>query len=696
MKTINDIAIIGASVALGEIETLPDFFSFLEKAETTCINFPKDRFLDISKDIAYQDIAKASYLKQIDLFDYDFFGVDKEDAEKMHPGNRLLLETAVKTVMNAGYSCKEIENKRIATFVVQQESEYDSVFREINKNSSESSYLPLAGTRIANFFKWKGPVTSIDTACSSSLSALFYACQSLKNNDCDAAFIGGQVIDFVLKKTVEEHPIYSKTFNCAPYDENANGTVFGEGVIGLLVKPLSRAIEDKDPIYAVIKGGALNRGEMVAKNISVPKADSQSEVIELACQNASVSPEDVEFTEGQGTGTIIGDAIELEGLAKIRNGHSNIKNYYISSAKAQFGHLGVLSGLLGILRAVYALQSKRLLGQYNFQYPYSGIFKEKTNTIRIAKDNTLWEGNRLLAGVSSFGMTGTNAHMILENYPMPEMKAPSDQMYLSMITGKDQQHIAVIKEYILQYLKDNNVDLGDLSYSLNRLSYNTGYSELYAFKTYNELIEQLQQPQKTVQQHSGVNLMFLVTEIYDLQHSLEFIERSIYFGEYKGLVEHNDSFTDRHKAIIAQYFSFKLISKACSSTFSFIGGNSGKYITKLLSAKIHPKDLIKLNEKEGFEEKEFIKYLSSLSTDKKYSLLTKKEDISSMSTQLDSNITCYRIGEKDNPYIETLRILINHGIHLNLKKYFREDNFLQNLFLPIFSKKRCWPNINAH
>ncbi|WP_010520491.1 polyketide synthase [Aquimarina agarivorans] len=692
----NDVAIIGASVNIGGIETLPEFFSFLEKDKTTCIEFPKNRFFDISKNFDHQDIAKGSYLKQIDLFDYEFFALDKDEGEKMYPGNRLLLEAAVKTVMNAGYSNKDMENKRVATFVVQQESEYHSLFRKINRNSSESSYLPMAGTRIASFFKWKGPVMSIDTACSSSLSALYYACQSLRNNDCDAAFIGGEVIDFVLKKTVEEHPIYSKTFNCAPYDKNADGTVFGEGVIGILVKPFDRAVEDNDPIYAIIKGGALNRGEMAAKNISVPKADSQAEVIKLACENASISPGDIEFIEGQGTGTIVGDTIELEGIAKIRNNHSCYKNLSISSAKAQFGHLGVLSGLLGLLRTIYALQSRQLLGQYNYQSAYSNFSEEKNNKISITRENKTWEGDRLLAGLSSFGMTGTNAHIIIENYSMPEVKTKSEMMYLFTITGKDKQKVAAVKRYILQYVVNNNdVCLHSLSYSLNRLSSNAGYSELYAFKTHKELVRQMKQ-QETFDKRYDVVLMFLITEIYDLRHSLEFIEGSTYFKDYNSVVDKNHSITDNQKAIVAQYFSFKLITVMSCSKFKFIGGSFGRYVTKLLSGEIQPEDLItaeKLSKKKAFDEKRFLKYLLSLPSEKNYTVLTKKEDISSISAGIYgySNLELYQFDPEDNPYIKALKTLINCGVHLNLKKYFGEAVFLQDLFLPVFDKKRCWP-----
>ncbi|WGH77079.1 beta-ketoacyl synthase N-terminal-like domain-containing protein [Tenacibaculum tangerinum] len=658
------------------------------------MDFPKNRFQDVSKKISYQDIAKGGYLKEIDLFDYDFFNLDKVEAEKMYPGNRLLLEAAVKTVMNAGYHYNDLKNKRVATFVVQQESEYHSFFRRVNKNSSEASYLPMAGTRIANFFKWKGPVTAIDTACSSSLSALYYACQSIKNNDCDAAFVCGEVTDFIFKEAVENHPIYSKNFKCSPYDKDANGTFFGEGVMGVLIKPLDNALKDNDSIYAVVKGGALNRGEMASKNISVPKAESQTEVIELACENASVPLGNIEFIEGQGTGTLLGDTIELEGLSKAKNKHQSYKNCHISSVKGQVGHLGVLSGLVGLFRAIYALQSKQLLGQYNFNYSYSNIFEEKDNKIKIMSKNQAWESKRLLAGVSSFGMTGTNACVILENYHVSKIASKLGQMHLFLIAGKDQLQLKAVKKYIVKYLKGHkNICFGDLSYSLNRLFDNNECRELYAFTTYKELIDQLEED-KTITESFEADFIYLITEIYELEQSIALIERSIYYHEYKTIIEANSSLTVLEKAIIAQYFSFKLLAEVSNNSFRFIGGNIGKYVTKLLSGHLYPKDLVVLDQKKDFNEYKFIKYLVSLPPDKNYVLLTKKEDISNIFTELNDTFTKYKIGLNENPYVDALKIIINHGAHLSLKKHFKNGTFLQDLMLPVFDKKRCWPNTN--
>lgn len=442
-RTGLEIAIIGMSCKFNGISNYQDFWShikqgeelidFLSKEEMEKNNLPdklinNENFVNVSAQI-----------KDKNTFDISFFGISPKDALKMSPQSFLLLEAAWNTLEDAGY-CREKIREKIgiycgsnSAFVSELTTFLSSAIEDTDDMSSvflsNKDYIP---TNIAYKLNLTGPAISIDTACSSSLVAMHLACQGILNGDCSMALAGGVSVHPLNEYgyIYQENGIYSSDGHTRPFDNYATGTINAEGVGMVLLKSLEDAINDNDNIYGIIKGSAINNDGKEKVGYSAPSMKSQSRVIKEALRVSDISHEDISYIAAHGSGTIVGDPIEIQALKNVY-GESDTKYCHIGSVKANLGHTIHASGVASLIKVICAMNDECIPPLINHSILNASINLENT-PFSLATDGCIpWKNENdksLYAGVSSFGIGGTNAHVILEKYE-PDFKEINDGSY---------------------------------------------------------------------------------------------------------------------------------------------------------------------------------------------------------------------------------------------------------------------------
>lgn len=487
-----DIAIIGMEGKFPGANTLEQFWDVLQEGRETISFFSEEELIEagLTKDI----ISKPHYVKakgvldDIEYFDSHFFDYSPHDAERMDPQIRLFHEYAWKALESAGYASDKYEGL-IGVFGGSA-SNYEwisHIFKTTNSISEKLERVSLndkdyMSTRISYKLNLLGPSYTVQTACSTSLTALNLACQSILNGECDIALAGGVSIMLPNKTGYEyqEGLMLSKDGKCRPFDENASGTVFGDGVGIVVLKHLDEAIADGDYIHAVIKGSAVNNDGIRKVGYTAPSIEGQKEVIQQAYELADIDPETVTYVEAHGTGTELGDPIEIQALTQA---FQTKKKHYcaIGSVKSNIGHVDAAAGVAGLIKTVLALQHKQIPASLHFTKPNPNIDFENSP---FYVNTTLSEWNRLphpkrngetlplRAGVSSFGFGGTNAHVIVEEAPVQiqtKKKQDGEEKVeqLIVLSAKSTSSLLKICDNVKTYLQDvEDVRLSDIAYSL--------------------------------------------------------------------------------------------------------------------------------------------------------------------------------------------------------------------------------------
>lgn len=369
----------------------------------------------------------AGLLDDIGRFDCEFFSISPHEAQCMDPQQRILLEVAWETIESAGYAPDTLYGKNAAVFIGIMNSEYGHQqltgnTEHITAHMSTGSALSVASGRLSYFFGWNGPSLSIDTACSSSLVAVHYACQSLRNNECEFALAGGinLLLSPELSISLSRARMLSADGRCKTFDQSANGYVRSEGCGLILLKRLSDAIKVEDTILGVIKGSAVNQDGR-SQGLTAPNGIAQKEVIRKALQNASINPGQVSYVEAHGTGTALGDPIEVHAICSSYRKDRDQKKLTIGSVKSNIGHCETAAGIAGLIKILLMFEHKKIPGTAHLD-KLNTLFKindaEFDMKLNFPKQLTNWEPHQgmRIAGLSSFGFSGTNAHMILAEH----------------------------------------------------------------------------------------------------------------------------------------------------------------------------------------------------------------------------------------------------------------------------------------
>lgn len=424
------IAIIGIGCRFPQGANSPDaYWQLLSRGINTIAEIPTHRW-DID---AYYDpdpnapgkmyTRYGSFLDDIESFDPYFFGISAKEAADIDPQQRLLMEMSWEALENAGQPLEKIHGSKTGVFVGMTTDDYAHLAmnpaqkEELNVYRSLGSLRCMSAGRLAYFYNFQGPAIQLDTACSSSLVSVHQACQSLRLRECNLALAGGINLMISPETTIGLCKMRALTTDnrCKTFDAKADGYVRGEGGGLVVLKRLSEALADEDNILAVIRGSATNH-DGLTNGLTAPNGQAQEAVIQQALHNARVSPEAIQYVEAHGTGTALGDPIEVLALGKVLGQNRQQNNHLmVGSVKTNLGHLEGAAGIASLIKVVLALKNKQIPAHLHLKTPNSYIPWEKL-PIQVPSQLSPWQssdGSRL-AGVSSFGMSGTNVHLILE------------------------------------------------------------------------------------------------------------------------------------------------------------------------------------------------------------------------------------------------------------------------------------------
>ncbi|WP_425117462.1 SDR family NAD(P)-dependent oxidoreductase [Archangium violaceum] len=423
------IAIIGAGCRMpGGVSDLDSLWALLREGVDAITTVPAERW-DADAYVAAGRINNryGGFLRDVDRFDAEFFGIAPREARKLDPQQRLLLEVAWEALENAGVAPSRLAGTRTGVFV--GICSFDYALRLLGDESRIDPYVgtgsllsPAAG-RLSYVLGLVGPSMAVDTACSSSLLAVHLACASLRNGESDMALAGGVncILDPALSINFSRAGMLSPDGRCKPFEAGANGFVRAEGCGVVVLKRLSDALASGDPIVALIRGSATNQDGR-SSGLMAPSGPSQQAVLRRALADARVAPSEVGYIEAHGTGTALGDPIEAGALQAVF-GAERARPLVVGSLKSNLGHMEGAAGVGGLLKTALSLSHRQLPPTLHFREPSPHI---EWSSLEVANTLRNWPGDGpAIAGVSSFGFAGTNVHVVLQQAELPtEEPAP--------------------------------------------------------------------------------------------------------------------------------------------------------------------------------------------------------------------------------------------------------------------------------
>jgi acyl transferase domain-containing protein/NADPH:quinone reductase-like Zn-dependent oxidoreductase/surfactin synthase thioesterase subunit/NAD(P)-dependent dehydrogenase (short-subunit alcohol dehydrogenase family)/acyl carrier protein len=369
-------------------------------------------------------VTRGGFLENVDQFDPAFFGISPHEAHRMDPHQRLVLETTLEAIEDAGIRLDEIAGRNIAVVIGCTSPEFHAIQTApaerdfINGSTNTGSMLSILANRVSYVFDLRGPSFTVDTACSSSLTALHNACREIWQGSAEAAFAGGA--NLILKPEISlsfsKGNYLSPDGECRSFSDDANGYVRSEGVGIVYLKRLSDALANGDRIYAIIRGSALNQDGRTP-GMTLPSQAAQEQLLRSACEDAGVKPGQISYVEAHGTGTPAGDPIEANAIgAVIGQSRAADDVCLIGSIKTNIGHLECAAGIAGLVKLALTLKTRTIFPNLNYRGPNPVIPFEDLR-LQVPTAPTVLKGTRLFGGINSFGFGGANAHLVLESPP---------------------------------------------------------------------------------------------------------------------------------------------------------------------------------------------------------------------------------------------------------------------------------------
>jgi acyl transferase domain-containing protein len=488
---LESIAVIGMSGRFPGAANVQEFWQNLVQGVNSISRFREDELeysvaWEPGQDAGQKFVGARGVLANVDQFDATFFDINPHEAELMDPQHRLFLECAWESLESAGYDPGAYPGligvfagcslNSYLLFNLCRDRDFAAGFAG---NYQVGQYSVLLGngndflaTRVSYKLNLKGPSMAIQTACSTSLVTVAQACTSLLTYQCDMALAGGAAISFPQKRNYlyQEGSLVSGDGLCRSFDAAADGTVFGNGVAVVLLKRLTDAVADGDNILAVIKGTAINNDGMAKVSYAAPSVEAQADVVALAQAAADVDPESITYLEAHGTGTPLGDPIELAALTKaFRTGGATRNGYCpIGTGKTHVGHLDIAAGATGLIKTILQLQHELIPPLLNFQSPNPKINFAESPFYPVTQATEWKRGDQpRRAGVSAFGVGGTNAHVIVEEAPLPEAGSASRPQQLLILSAKTETALRQMSENLAAHLSANPAqDLSEAAYTL--------------------------------------------------------------------------------------------------------------------------------------------------------------------------------------------------------------------------------------
>ncbi|TWT93638.1 type I polyketide synthase [Neorhodopirellula pilleata] len=530
------IAVVGMAGRFPGADSISQFWDNLANGVNCIVDIPEVE-LNLPSDSPLRTnpnlVRKAATVRDADKFDAKFFGVFPKEAQVMDPQHRLMLETCWHALEDAGY-CPDAMDCSVGvfagcymdTYILSSLASRPELLASLANSFHGGDLLTELGndkdylaTRISFLLNLHGPAMTVQTACSTSLVAIIQACQSLELGQCDMALAGGSTLKFPQQRgyLYSDGGMVSPDGVCRSFDADARGTVFGEGVAAVLLKRVEDAVADGDDIYAVIKGWGINNDGRSKMSYTAPSVDGQSQAVLMAHQRAGISADTISYVEAHGTGTTIGDPIEIDALTRaFRQSTSKTGYCAIGSVKSNIGHLDVAAGVTGLIKTCLAMRHGTIPPSLNFNRPNPNIDFEKSPFFVVTEPLQWTSDNRpRRAGLSSFGVGGTNAHIVVEEPPAAELSASSPMPQLISLSARSPSALEQMSGDLAKFLSEQpGVSLADVAYTLQVGRKTLNYSRVLVAEDTTEASERLSRPENASvythhQVRRGVPVAFL-------------------------------------------------------------------------------------------------------------------------------------------------------------------------------------------
>jgi acyl transferase domain-containing protein/thioesterase domain-containing protein/acyl carrier protein len=483
----NAIAIVGMSCRFAQVRGIDEYWDLLRNGREAIETYSDEELIAAGVSPALlrnrNYVRRGAPLGDMECFDASLFGLSPRDAAIMDPQHRHFLECTWEALENAGHTPQRFDGV-IGVYAGSGHNAYmpynlltnSKLVRDVGlfllrHTSNDKDFLT---TRVSYLFDLKGPSINVQTACSTSLVSIHMAAQSLLNGECDMAIAGGSSIELPHRQgyLYEEGEILSPDGHCRPFDEASQGTVFGSGVAVLALRRLADAVEAGDHIYAVLRGSAINNDGAGKVGYLAPSVDGQAKVIAEALAMADVDASSISYVEAHGTGTPVGDPIELAALTEaFRQSTDLVGHCAIGSVKANIGHTDTAAGAAGLIKVALAMHNSELPASLNFDAPNPALALEGS-PFRVQSTRTPWTGTSAggirRAGISSLGVGGTNAHVVLEEAPIRPASGPSRRRQLLLCTAKSPAVVRANAAALANFLEASpHTVLADAAFTLD-------------------------------------------------------------------------------------------------------------------------------------------------------------------------------------------------------------------------------------
>ncbi len=482
-------------------ENLDIFWNNLQKGTDNITEFPTSRINDIESCIGEVNfnMAKGGFLDSIFEFDPGHFKISEEEAKILDPQQRLALLLTERAISDSGYNPEDLSEKRVGVFMAYHDNQYSTFIKNTPLNLGNTGGASLAA-RIAYTYNFNGPVSVFATACSSSLTALHYARNSLILDECDIAIVGATNLSIVppVKEAVLSLPITSNSQKLRAFDERADGTIFGEGGSVVLLRKADDAVNDHDVVHGIIKSCGINHNGRRSSSLNVPSQKGQTELIKNVIEKANLKVNEIQYIEAHGTGTVLGDSIEIESIKQLKKDcedeGSPSSRILIGSVKSNIGHLANGAGLAGLIKVVLSLKNRMIPPSINYSVPNDSL-KDVGSFIEVVETLTELPDNRKIrAGVHSLGLTGTNSFAVLEEAPNIGgcKDSFSDVSHVVTISAKSDKILTENLMALNQYLEKNpDIQLKDVSFTQNTGRRHLGNREAFVAESITDLKDQI-------------------------------------------------------------------------------------------------------------------------------------------------------------------------------------------------------------
>jgi len=698
-----------------EAENLQQFYENLKAGKDSIRAVSADRLERTAMPFSehYQCMA---WLHDIEMFDHAFFRISRGEACNMDPHQRIALEIVYETLENAGYDPFSFAGSETAVYVGDVSLDYYQLAAAYDPTLLTGNLNAVLAGRISRFFDLHGEAVMIDTSCSSSLVAVHQACISLETGNAAQALVCGIKIRIfpAQKKPVFDVGIGSPDGKTRSYSSDAGGTGSGEAAGCILLKPLANALADKDNIHAVIRGTAVNQDAARSGSLTAPSSAAQAAVIRKAWKKAAVDPLSITFIEGHGTATRLGDPIEVEGIDLAFSAYTGEKQHCaLSSVKANIGHTDAAAGIAGLIKTVLSLKHKKLFPAVNFNKPNPFIDFDHSHVFvnTVFRDWDVKNGAPRRAGVSAFGLSGTNCHIVLEEAPAVHTmsRESGERLYLFPVSGFSGTALSGNMKRLASWLAAGREhSLPEISYTLCAGRAHLAHRHMILAANVPELISQLEQPQTAAPAAAPRRqLYFVFSRNTHITSSL--LERmcNIYPSfnaavgtcrSYLPAGEHSRS--AGFDLFCFQFAFFRLLEEKGVATKKLLGEGTGEVVINTLTGKLSLADAVLTSLQDNIPGAQDLgasceKFASSIVKDDSIilelgPLCRISETIAAVTAAASLPVLSLDIMERD-PLLDIIKQLYLSGYEINWSLFFDNED-LRKTALPgyAFDRVRCW------